>query len=160
MVAMRPDTTPLYVEIGLNTYVYKNYAGGKDLVLVYMRNDDLADHSTLDVTYGGKLMYEVTNSHYSIDGDSFICIFGYITSNADATKVAVGGGVNCPEITYSTDVNDSGYTDMNDAQIIANIYNGKLPLDGNEIKWLRADINRDNKVDVNDQIELMKSLMN
>ena len=64
----------------------------------------------------------------------------------------------CPEIKYSNDVNLTGAVDINDAQAIANIYNGKLPLEGNETRWFRADINRDGKVDIKDRNELMSSL--
>ena len=39
------------------------------------------------------------------------------------------------------------------------IYSGRMPLAGNEIKWLMADIDRNGKVDVADRDLLVAELM-
>lgn len=150
------------VTVGFNALVYKNYANGLDLVLVFIEDDSLVKKSTASIYYGDNLMYEVTQGNYSINKNRYFCTFGWLAENADATLVKKSTAekpTNCPEISYSKDVNVSGVTDINDAQVIANIYNGKLPFEGNETKWFRADINRDGKVDAKDRDELFRSLM-
>jgi len=149
------------VTLGFTAVVHKNYAAGKDLIVVFLKDDSLVKKTQAALLYDGKLMHEITTSNYNIKGDRFFCIFGYITENADpalVTKDSTSKPTMCPEIKYSDDVNGTTFVDINDAQTIANIYNGKLPLEGNESKWFLADINRDGKVDINDRNALMNSL--
>lgn len=149
------------VTLGFTAVVHKNYAAGKDLLVVFLKDDSLVKKTQAPLLYDGKLMHEITTGNYNIKGDRFFCIFGYITENADpalVTKDNASKPTMCPEIKYSNDVNLTGAVDINDAQAIANIYNGKMALEGNETKWFRADINRDGKVDINDRNALMNTL--
>ncbi|MBR2934250.1 MAG: hypothetical protein IKB79_01545 [Oscillospiraceae bacterium] len=150
------------VTLGFTAVVHKNYAAGKDLIVVFLKDDSLVKKTQAALLYDGKPMFEITTSNYNIKGDRFFCIFGYITENADpalVTKDTSSGATMCTEIEYTNNVNVIGsIVDINDAQTIANIYNGKLPLEGNETLWFRADINRDGKVDIKDRNELMSSL--
>jgi hypothetical protein len=137
--------------------VYKNYAAGQDLILVYLMTDDmrgLNSNSKMPMAYDGQPMYDVTTAHYSINNNSWLRIYGYITENADASKVAKETET-CPVLTYSYDVNESGAVDIADVQTISNIASGRLPLDGNFAKWLLADIDRNGVVDSADQLALM-----
>ena len=149
------------VSLGFTAVVHEDYADGKDLIVVFLKDDSLVKKTQAPLLYDGKSMFEITTSNYNIKGDRFFCIFGYITEDADpalVTKDTSSGAKMCTEIKYTNDVNQSTVVDINDAQTIANIYNGKLPLEGNEARWLLADINRDGKADIKDCIELMSSL--
>ena len=160
LIASRADSDLLFVGVGMNTQVYKNYAAGQDLVLVYLMTDDmrgLNSNSKMPMAYDGQPMYDVTTAHYSINNNSWLRIYAYITENADASKVAKETET-CPVLTYSYDVNESGAVDIADVQTISNIASGRLPLDGNFTKWLLADIDRNGVVDSADQYALMSIL--
>lgn len=160
LVGDRADGSGM-VTLGFTAVVHKDYAAGQDLLVVFVKDDSLVKKTQDAITYDGHPMYEITTGNYNIKGDRYFCIFGYITPNADPTLVAKdtsSGATICTEITYSNDINESGFVDINDAQAIANIYNGKLSLADNVTKWLRADINRDGKVDIKDRNELIGSL--
>ena len=160
LVSDRADGSGM-VTLGFTAVVHKDYAAGQDLLVVFVKDSTLIKKTQAAITYNGTPMYEITTSNYNIKGDRYFCIFGYITPNADPSLVAKdtsSGATICTEIAYSNDINESGFVDINDAQTIANIYNGKLSLDNNVTKWLRADINRDGKVDIKDRNELMGSL--
>ena len=157
LTANRADSVLLYISVGMNTQVFKNYAAGQDLVLVYLMTDDmrgLNSNSKMPMAYDGQPMYDVTTAHYSINNNSWLRIYAYITENGDARKVAKETET-CPVLTYSYDVNQSGAVDIADVQTIANIASGRLPLNGNFTKWLLADIDRNGVVDSADQLALM-----
>ena len=158
-----------HLAVGYNTLLYKNYVGDNDLLLVFFSDNEVAlyKETTLPMLYDGKLMEEVTQAHYLLDGVPWLMCFGHIGPNLDPALVSEDESESptmSPEIVYwaeaNLDVNESGFTDISDAQMIANIYNGKVPLEGNVIKWLRADVNRDGKVDVKDRNQLLDSLFN
>lgn len=159
------------ITMGYTTTLYKDYAAGNDLLLVFVSNADeaLVKKTTLPMMYGDTLMEEVTQARYHINGNRYLVCFGHIGPNLDPLKVSkneASGATMSPEIEYhdfdtlTGDVNDSGVVDVADAQTIVNIMNGTLPLEGNVTKWLRADINRDGKVDLKDRDALMSALMN
>lgn len=161
LVPSRPDTTPISVATGMNTVIYKNYAQGLDLILAFMYTDTAVintTNTTIPMSYNGEAMYDVTSSHYKVDGEGFLRIYAYLVRNANSDLVRSFSGT-CQYVEYSEDVNQSGWVDINDAQAIANICSGKMALNGNETKWLLADINRDGKVDTNDQLALMSQLV-
>jgi len=150
---------------GYTSVVYRDYikTSGLDLVLVYVYDQSIVLKSAMSMTYGGNLMYEVSDANYSIDGNRYICTFGYLTPNADVSLVShstQSDAVMCTELKYSSDVNQSGVVDINDAQTIANIYNGTLALQGNEARFLLADIDRNGQVDASDRMALVEQLMN
>ena len=149
------------VTLGFNAVVHKDYVKGMDLIMAFVRDQSLVVTSQASMTYDGKLMHEITQGNYHINGDRYYCTFAYLTPNADPAKLALDTdekAVACTEIVYGNDVNLSGVIDVADVQTIANIYNGKLELEGNETKWFRADINRDGRVDVKDRNTLLRSL--
>lgn len=148
------------VAIGRNTQVFRDYVKGYDLVLAYMMVDEMRNQSgntKLKMSYDGNPMYDVTTSYYNINGNSWLRIYGYITPNADTSKIEKSDKTS-PELKYSNDVNQSGHVDITDVQAIANIRNGRMPLEGNMIKWLMADIDRNGVVDMEDQEALVRVL--
>ncbi len=64
-------------------------------------------------------------------------------------------------ISYTGDVNGSGRTDINDAQLVYDIYNAKYEGFGlvSMMKFLRADMNRDFAVDARDAAAVIAILM-
>ena len=153
------------ITVGFNTVLYKNYAGDNDLLLVFVSNDyeALVKKTELPMMYNNILMEEVTQARYHINENRYLVCFGTIGKDLDPMNVSMNEASDAtmsPEIEYSDDVNMSGFVDVADAQAIMNIANGQLPLDGNVTKWLRADINRDGKVDAKDRDALINSLMN
>ena len=161
LVGFRPDTTPLQVGIGMNAVIYRNYAGGNDLILAFMCTPEMTastSDSSIAMTYDGHPMIDVSTAHYKVDNDSFVRIYAYLAPAASADKLAVGS-TKCVELNYDGDVNMSGWVDMNDVQAIDNIIRGRLPLEGNMTRWLQADVNRDGKADAADMTALIARLM-
>ena len=105
--------------------------------------------SSLPMTYDGKPMYDVTTSRYETGEGDIQRIYAVLADHADVNKIGSGTEA-CPEVAYSYDVNGSGALDISDLQTVANIMGGKLPLAGNEAKWLLADVDRNGTVDAKD----------
>lgn len=77
---------------------------------------------------------------------------------AAGAAVTVGKRQNAA-LTDNGDVNGSGLVDINDAQLVYDIYNGKHPLtDSTRDKFLRADTNGDSKVTVLDPANILARL--
>ena len=149
------------VTVGFNAVTYKDYVKGTDLILAFVRDVAVVEDSQAAVTYNGRTIYEVTQGKYALDGDRYYCAFACFVQNTDPAQLVLDTAENaviCPEIKYSADVNLSGSVDIADAQAIVNIYKGRLPLEGNELKWFRADINRDGRVDAGDRDALIRLL--
>lgn len=75
-------------------------------------------------------------------------------------KITVPTGA-ATAISYTGDVNGSGRTDINDAQLVYDIYNAKYEGFGlvSMMKFLRADMNRDFAVDARDAAAVIAILM-
>ena len=160
MVASRAAGSGLVVEIGTNTQIFRNYVPGYDLIVAFMCTSEMINQkgiTTLNIAYDGKPMYDVTNAQYNINGERWMRTYAILTPNADVSKLALGTE-ECPVVTYSNNVNQTGDVDIADVQTIANIRAGRVPLAGNEIKWLLADIDRSGIVDNADQLALMRAL--
>ena len=160
MTASRASGSGFIVEVGLNSQLFHNYVPGYDLLLTYMYTPEMRNMngtSVLTMTYNGTPMYDVTDSHYNINGNSWLRIYAVITENADVGKVATGTET-CPVVTYSNNINLTGGFDIADVQAIANIRSGRMPLAGNEAKWFLADVDRNGVVDIADQTALMGAL--
>lgn len=145
------------VAVGLNTQVFRNFIKGYDLVLAYMHTPEMAvdqSNSTLPMAYDGQPMYDVTFARYKIGVNTWLRTYAIIVPNADMSKVALGTET-CPVLTFSDNVNEIGGIDIADVQTIANIRAGRVPLEGNINKWLRADVDRNGVVDTADQTALM-----
>ena len=130
---------------------------------------DVAQYLTLD----GKVMYLVTASGTlpegqvaKYDGMSMFWsekynAYAYLVISADnleavkaeaAAKVKVAEGTSAGTVDYSGDVNGTGLTDVNDAQLTYDMYNTKYSSFDvvSMLKFLNADVNGDKKVNVTD----------
>lgn len=130
---------------------------------------DVAQYLTLD----GKVMYLVTASGTlpegqvaKYDGMSMFWsekynAYAYLVISADnleavkaeaAAKVKVAEGTSAGTVDYSGDVNGTGLTDVNDAQLTYDMYNTKYSSFDvvSMLKFLNADVSGDKKVNTAD----------
>ena len=130
---------------------------------------DVAQYLTLD----GKVMYLVTASGTLPEGqvakyDGMSMFFSekynayaYLVISADnleavkaeaAAKVKVAEGTSAGTVDYTGDVNGTGLTDVNDAQLTYDMYNTKYSSFDvvSMLKFLNADVSGDKKVNVID----------
>lgn len=130
---------------------------------------DVVEYLTLD----GKVMYLVTASGTLPEGqvakyDGMSMFFSekynayaYLVISADnleavkaeaAAKVKVAEGTSAGTVDYSGDVNGTGLTDVNDAQLTYDMYNTKYSSFDvvSMLKFLNADVSGDKKVNVTD----------
>lgn len=144
--------------IGYNLIIHKNYAGDNDLILV------LSEGTPFNITYNETRMLDINQAHILADGRLFSHAYAYVTPNADpanlaATAVTSSASSVLPYIVnFNGDVNQSGIADINDVQCIQNIMDGTLPLEGNQMKYLLADMDHNGKVDTNDMAALLRQL--
>ena len=75
-------------------------------------------------TYGGQPMYQ--SSKYADNGSYVYLVIAETLTQEDAAKnVAVAAGVSAGTVDYSGDVNGSKKTDINDAQLVYDMYNAR-----------------------------------
>lgn len=174
------------VKVVVTPYVELN---NKTIYLVATRTSaECTDRSIMLDTYDGNGMYRINGLYADqIPGSStntnfMTCLWlvtvdkGETFTKDDALKhLSYTNFLNISQpdthnIT-DTDVNVSGYLDVNDAQLVYDIYSGKYPefcmtnkLKGQYVeqqtevtmtKYLRADVNRDMKVDIHDAADII-----
>ena len=177
------------VKVAVTPYVELN---NKTIYLVATRTSaECTDRSIMLDTYDGNGMYRVNGLYANqIPGSSantnfMTCLWlvtvdkGETFTKDDALKhLSYTNFLNVSQpdthnIT-DTDVNVSGYLDVNDAQLVYDIYSGKYPefcmtnkLKGSFVepqtevtmtKYLRADVNRDMKVDIHDAADIVNRI--
>lgn len=109
-------------------------------------------------TYDGKTMYKV--NAYGTDQYAWLVIVDRgqtLTQEEAAAKVAISAADNVVTITPSFDVNMSGKVDVNDAQLVYDMYNGTYS-DFTQVsveKFLRADVNGTKTVDHTDAVAIV-----
>lgn len=109
-------------------------------------------------TYDGNTMYKV--NAYGTDQYAWLVIVDRgqtLTQEAAAAKVAISAADNVVTITPSFDVNMSGKVDVNDAQLVYDMYNGTYS-DFTQVsveKFLRADVNGTKTVDHTDAVAIV-----
>lgn len=109
-------------------------------------------------TYGGNTMYKV--NAYGTDQYAWLVIVDRgqtLTQEEAAAKVAISAADNVVTITPSFDVNMSGKVDVNDAQLVYDMYNGTYS-DFTKVsveKFLRADVNATKAVDHTDAVAIV-----
>lgn len=110
-------------------------------------------------TYDGNTMYKVEG--YGTDWYAWLVILEKdqtLTKEDAAAKVAVSAADNVVTIANGYDVNMTGVVDINDAQLVYDIYNGiygdfgKVSME----KFLRADVNASKNVDSADAVAIVK----
>lgn len=109
-------------------------------------------------TYDGNAMYKVEG--YGTDRYAWLVIVDKgqtLTQEEAAAKVAISAADNVVTITRSFDVNMTGKVDVNDAQLVYDMYNGTYR-DFNQVsveKFLRADVNATKVVDHTDAVAIV-----
>lgn len=109
-------------------------------------------------TYDGNTMYKVEG--YGTDRYAWLVIVDKgqtLTQEAAAAKVAISAADNVVTITPSFDVNRTGKVDVNDAQLVYDMYNGAYS-DFTKVsveKFLRADVNATKVVDHTDAVAIV-----
>lgn len=109
-------------------------------------------------TYDGNTMYKV--NAYGTDQYAWLVTVGKgqtLTQEEAAAKVAISAADNVVTITPSFDVNRTGKVDVNDAQLVYDMYNGAYS-DFTKVsveKFLRADVNATKAVDHTDAVAIV-----
>lgn len=109
-------------------------------------------------TYDGNTMYKVEG--YGTDQYAWLVIVDKgqtLTQEEAAAKVAISAADNVVTITPSFDVNMTGKVDVNDAQLVYDMYNGTYS-DFTKVsveKFLRADVNATKVVDHTDAVAIV-----
>ena len=109
-------------------------------------------------TYNGNTMYKVEG--YGTDRYAWLVIVDKgqtLTQEEAAAKVAISAADNVVTITRGFDVNRTGKVDVNDAQLVYDMYNGTYR-DFNQVsveKFLRADVNATKVVDHTDAVAIV-----
>lgn len=109
-------------------------------------------------TYDGNTMYKVEG--YGTDRYAWLMIVDKgqpLTQEEAAAKVAISAADNVVTITQGFDVNMTGKVDVNDAQLVYDMYNGTYS-DFTKVsveKFLRADVNATKVVDHTDAVAIV-----
>lgn len=109
-------------------------------------------------TYDGNTMYKV--NAYGADQYAWLVIVDKgqtLTQEKAAAKVAISAADNVVTITQGFDVNRTGKVDVNDAQLVYDMYNGTYS-DFTKVsveKFLRADVNATKVVDHTDAVAIV-----
>lgn len=109
-------------------------------------------------TYNGNTMYKV--NAYGTDQYAWLVIVDKgqtLTQEEAAAKVAISAADNVVTITLGFDVNMTGKVDVNDAQLVYDMYNGTYS-DFTKVsveKFLRADVNATKTVDATDAVTIV-----
>lgn len=109
-------------------------------------------------TYDGNTMYKVEG--YGTDRYAWLVIVDKgqtLTQEEAAAKVAISAADNVVTITLGFDVNMTGKVDVNDAQLVYDMYNGAYS-DFTQVsveKFLRADVNATKVVDHTDAVAIV-----
>ena len=109
-------------------------------------------------TYDGNTMYKVEG--YGTDRYAWLVIVDKgqtLTQEEAAAKVAISAADNVVTITPGFDVNRTGKVDVNDAQLVYDMYNGAYS-DFTQVsveKFLRADVNATKVVDHADAVAIV-----
>lgn len=109
-------------------------------------------------TYDGNTMYKV--NAYGTDQYAWLVIVDKgqtLTQEEAAAKVAISAADNVVTITPGFDVNRTGKVDVNDAQLVYDMYNGTYS-DFTKVsveKFLRADVNATKAVDHTDAVAIV-----
>ena len=139
-------------EVDVTTYLNLD---GKTMMLVTVKG---TPENGSAFTYDGNTMYKVEG--YGTDWYAWLVILEKdqtLTKEDAAAKVAVSAADNVVTIANGYDVNMTGGVDINDAQMVYDIYNGtygdfgKVSME----KFLRADVNASKNVDSADAVAIV-----
>lgn len=139
-------------EVSVSTYLELN---DKTMMLITVKGTPEGGKA---FTYDSNTMYKV--NAYGTDQYAWLVIVGKgqtLTQEEAAAKVAISAADNVVTITPSFDVNMTGKADVNDAQLVYDMYNGTYS-DFTQVsveKFLRADVNATKVVDHTDAVAIV-----
>lgn len=139
-------------EVSVSTYLELN---DKTMMLVTVKGTPEGGKA---FTYDSNTMYKV--NAYGTDQYAWLVIVDRgqtLTQEEAAAKVAISAADNVVTITPSFDVNMTGKADVNDAQLVYDMYNGTYS-DFTQVsveKFLRADVNATKAVDHTDAVAIV-----
>lgn len=139
-------------EVSVSTYLELN---DKTMMLITVKGTPEGGKA---FTYDGNTMYKV--NAYGTDQYAWLVIVDKgqtLTQEKAAAKVAISAADNVVTITPSSDVNMTGKADVNDAQLVYDMYNGTYS-DFTQVsveKFLRADVNATKAVDHTDAVAIV-----
>lgn len=139
-------------EVSVSTYLELN---DKTMMLITVKGTPEGGKA---FTYDGNAMYKV--NAYGTDQYAWLVIVNKgqtLTQEEAAAKVAISAADNVVTITPSFDVNMTGKADVNDAQLVYDMYNGTYS-DFTQVsveKFLRADVNATKAVDHTDAVAIV-----
>lgn len=139
-------------EVSVSTYLELN---DKTMMLITVKGTPEGGKA---FTYDGNTMYKV--NAYGTDQYAWLVIVDKgqtLTQEVAAAKVAISAADNVVTITPSFDVNRTGKVDVNDAQLVYDMYNGAYS-DFTQVsveKFLRADVNATKTVDATDAVAIV-----
>jgi len=139
-------------EVSVSTYLELN---DKTMMLITVKGTPEGGKA---FTYDGNTMYKV--NAYGTDQYAWLVIVDNgqtLTQEEAAAKVAISAADNVVTITPSFDVNMTGKVDVNDAQLVYDMYNGTYS-DFTQVsveKFLRADVNATKAVDHTDAVAIV-----
>lgn len=139
-------------EVTVSTYLELN---DKTMMLVTVKGTPEGGKA---FTYDGNTMYKV--DAYGTDQYAWLVIVNKgqtLTQEEAAAKVAISAADNVVTITRGFDVNMTGKVDVNDAQLVYDMYNGTYS-DFTKVsveKFLRADVNATKVVDHTDAVAIV-----
>ena len=139
-------------EVSVSTYLELN---DKTMMLITVKGTPEGGKA---FTYDGNNMYKV--NAYGTDQYAWLVIVNKgqtLTQEEAAAKVAISAADNVVTITPSFDVNMTGKADVNDAQLVYDMYNGTYS-DFTQVsveKFLRADVNATKAVDHTDAVAIV-----
>lgn len=139
-------------EVSVSTYLELN---DKTMMLITVKGTPEGGSA---FTYDGNTMYKV--NAYGTDQYAWLVIVDKgqtLTQEEAAAKVAISAADNVVTITRGFDVNMTGKVDVNDAQLVYDMYNGTYS-DFTQVsveKFLRADVNATKAVDHTDAVAIV-----
>lgn len=139
-------------EVSVSTYLELN---DKTMMLITVKGTPEGGKA---FTYDGNTMYKV--NAYGTDQYAWLVIVDKgqtLTQEEAAAKVAISAADNVVTITLGFDVNRTGKVDVNDAQLVYDMYNGTYS-DFTKVsveKFLRADVNATKVVDHTDAVAIV-----
>lgn len=139
-------------EVSVSTYLELN---DKTMMLITVKGTPESGNA---FTYDGNTMYKV--NAYGTDRYAWLVIVDKgqtLTQEEAAAKVAISAADNVVTITHGFDVNMTGKVDVNDAQLVYDMYNGTYS-DFTQVsveKFLRADGNATKTVDHTDAVAIV-----
>lgn len=139
-------------EVSVSTYLELN---DKTMMLITVKGTPEGGKA---FTCDGNTMYKV--NAYGTDQYAWLVIVDKgqtLTQEEAAAKVAISAADNVVTITPSFDVNMTGKADVNDAQLVYDMYNGTYS-DFTQVsveKFLRADVNATKAVDHTDAVAIV-----